>query len=94
MLPEAPDLSKIKDLLPRVSQGPWEAVNLSESGHRASSWSRVYMGEQYWSFDIDTPRHTSNAALIAELVTKAPAILKYIEALEARVRELQGATRE
>lgn len=74
------DLKEIEELLAQQpEQPPWKAIAMSESGHRAQSWTRVYVRD-YRYFDID---FSLDAKLIVALRNAAPELVKIVKRFHA-----------
>jgi uncharacterized protein YcaQ len=79
-------LEEIEQLLAKYpNDEPWKAVEMNESGHRASSWMRVYIRD-YRYFDVD---FSHDAKLIVALRNGASALVKRVRDLETQARKDQ-----
>lgn len=71
----------LRILLAKATPPPWSAHGMSESGHRASFWMRLYFGDDR-HVDFETPNAKHDAALIAALRNAASDLLDQLDQLE------------
>ena len=86
------DTARLRELLGAATKGPWE-VEIEEYGNSGSvtvTGLKRLLHDTEWADPEDFEQDQANAHCIAELHNAAPALLAELDALRARVAELEA----
>jgi hypothetical protein len=84
-------LKELRELMAKATPGSMQAVPVQgHDGHRSWSATRVYLGDDR-HFELGTPRHASDGALIAAAHNALPRLLEALAAHVARRPEVEAA---
>lgn len=82
-------VEEAKALLAKATPGPWEAKQMSESGHRTEWWARVYLGDNHY-IDVETSRDIEDARLVAAAPRLLAALVEEVERLRSERADVEA----